>query len=366
MKIYYVPNGGLRIEMDTKRDYTLPVPICDSKELAALDKLTKRYEDLTEPGIVSKAADAAGKLLPGPVKRLLPQIGKNITEQELYRQIMAIAGSGFGTLMELAAKSALSEKDILEKINKKGTYQFSSLEEICLARSYDLANVADSLKRRNVVAAAFEGGATGAVGLAGLPFNLALSTFLYFRAVQSIAMCYGYDVKGDSGEMEIASSVFMGGLSPDSNVQNNELSYALSKIMVMGKTDFLKQAASKGWQHMAKQDGVALVLTQIRALASKVAQKALEKAGKQNVLENSIFRDILTQIGKKMTQKNISKAMPVISSLFGALCDAAQMKNVLEYADIFYQKRFIAEKEERIGILTEKAAVVTIEGQLVE
>lgn len=40
-----------------------------------------------------------------------------------------------------------------------------------------------------------EGGGTGAFGFWGLPFNLVLSTFLYFRAVQSIAMFYGYDVK---------------------------------------------------------------------------------------------------------------------------------------------------------------------------
>jgi len=58
-----------------------------------------------------------------------------------------------------------------------------------------------------------EGGATGYFGFAGLPLNLVLSMFLYYRAVQSIAMFYGYDVKHDSAELVIAGEVFMSALS---------------------------------------------------------------------------------------------------------------------------------------------------------
>ena len=59
-----------------------------------------------------------------------------------------------------------------------------------------------------------EGGGTGAAGFWGLPANLALSMFIYFCVVQSVAMFYGYDVKdGPTGELDIASEVFQGALA---------------------------------------------------------------------------------------------------------------------------------------------------------
>lgn len=57
------------------------------------------------------------------------------------------------------------------------------------------------------------------------------------------------------------------------------------------------------------------------------------------------------QIGRKLTLKNIGKAVPIASAVVGALMDTAQMKQVLTFADLFYQKRFILEKESRIANL---------------
>jgi len=62
-----------------------------------------------------------------------------------------------------------------------------------------------------------EGGTTGAFGFWGLQFNIVLSIFLYFRAVQSIAMFFGYDIKNGSAELVIASEVFTNALSPAQN-----------------------------------------------------------------------------------------------------------------------------------------------------
>ena len=72
-------------------------------------------------------------------------------------------------------------------------------------------------RKHDLTVALVEGAATGVFGFAGLPFNIVLSTFLYFRAVQSIAMFYGYDIKNDPTELIIAGDVFMNALSPQSN-----------------------------------------------------------------------------------------------------------------------------------------------------
>lgn len=102
----------------------------------------------------------------------------------------------------------------------------------------------------------------------------------------------------------------------------------------------------------------------MRALANKAAQKALEKAG-QKGLENTLFKEVFEQIGKKLTKDAIGKSIPYFSAAFSALVDTAQMNQVLEFADIFYQKRFIMEKENRIMLLFDDAEEI-IETGIVE
>ena len=101
---------------------------------------------------------------------------------------------------------------------------------------------------------------------------------------------------------------------------------------------------------MIEKGGIPLLLAQMRALANKSAQKALQNAG-QKGLENSVFKETFEQIGRKLTLKNIGKAVPIASAVVGPLMDTAQMKQVLTFADLFYQKRFILEKESRIANL---------------
>ena len=79
-------------------------------------------------------------------------------------------------------------------------------------------------------------------------------------------------------------------------------------------------------------------------------------------MEKSVFTDVFEQIGKKLSQKAVNKAVPKVSAAIGAFIDTAQMKRVLEYADIFYQKRFILEKESRIAAyLADNPAIIEAE-----
>ena len=92
----------------------------------------------------------------------------------------------------------------------------------------------------------------------------------------------------------------------------------------------------------------------------KVGNKALENAGKKG-LEQTVFRGILEQLGRYTTLKTTGKSMPIIGGVFGALFDTTQMKKVLDYADIFYHKRFIEEKNVRINYLFDPESVGTVE-----
>ena len=263
---------------------------------------------------------------------------------------MKVVGEGFHILEKQAARMSISETAIVKQVNKSiKENEITSLEEVCLARGYDISKAVEAYKRQDLLWALAEGGTTGYFGFAGLPFNLVLSIFLYYRAVQSVAMFYGYDVKNDSAELVIASEVFMNALSPSSS-GSDEMSSIIGKVMLMTEITAVKQTAKKTWSDMAARGGIGLLLTQMRALAYKSAQKALEKVG-QKGLENSLFREIFEQIGKKLSKKALGKAIPVAGAVIGALFDTAQMNTVLEYADVFYNKRYILEKEARINAL---------------
>lgn len=337
----------------------IPNPVLDSREMNSLNSLTETYKKLTEPGAVRKVVKSAGKLIPDNIKKGISELGLNISQQELYSQMMKVISSGFNALEEIASKVTISEKSILNKIKKEFDIELDSIEQITLLRSYQIDKMFSQERVSNLVISVIEGGATGAAGFAGIPFNIVLSTFIYFRAVQSIAMYYGYDIKNDSSELIIASEVFTQSLSPASNDFDNQFSNIIGKIMLFSTSSTVKQTAKKTWSDMIAKKGIPLMLTKLRALAHKSAQTALQKAGEKG-LENSIFREMFEQIGKRLSLKAIQKAIPVVSGVFGALIDTYQMNKVLSFANVFYQKRFILEKENRIHDLLGES-VVTVQ-----
>lgn len=330
------------------RQRKMPNPIVSEKELSSLTAITERYNKLCEPKLVAKAGRKVAALIPEQVKQVAANIKAGITEQEVFNQAMTILADGFKVIEENAAKASVSEKGVITSINK--SYPKSELEdfdEICLMRSYRLAKVVSNYKKKDLLLAFSEGAATGTFGFAGLPFNLVLSTFIFYRAVQSVAMFYGYDVKNDSSEAVIAGEVLINAMSPGSK-GSDEVSGIICKIMAMTELTAVKQTAKKTWADMVARGGLPLLLAQMRALANKAAQKAIENAG-QKGLEKSIFKNVFEQIGKKLTKKAIGGAVPIVGAAVGGLFDISQMNTILEYADVFYNKRFIVEKEVRVN-----------------
>ena len=165
------------------------------------------------------------------------------------------------------------------------------------------------------------GGVTGFFGLWGVPFNLAYTFFMYYRTVQAVGLHYGYDVTEDPRELEFASSVTIECLSPHiaSDVQN--LGSIVSRMMFATNVTALKESLTKlSYEKMAQKGGAELLYVQIRSLANAQAKKALEKAGKEGV-EAGIFKNLLEQIGKRMSKETGKKAVPVLGGVVGALSD---------------------------------------------
>ena len=72
--------------------------------------------------------------------------------------MMKIVAEGFGTLERYAAAATVSEKDVLSEISKVSEWQLSSLDELCLFRSYIVARASQGQNIQHLLLAAVEGG----------------------------------------------------------------------------------------------------------------------------------------------------------------------------------------------------------------
>lgn len=346
---------------DENGNLIVPEQIIDEREFNEIAVLASRYEKVIAPGRLAKMGKRATEIAPAPVKELASKASdaardtiNGLTESELMASAVKKAAEGFGELEKHAAKASVSREYVISRINEGGQDQkISCLSEICLLRAYDIATIADKEKFQHMGIAFVEGGGLGAAGFWGLPANLALSMLIYFRAVQSVAMFYGYDVKENPDELVIASEVFSKAMSPSQS--DNPANDYVGKVLVYTEIAGIKKAAAKTWTAMIDKGGAALILAQMRALSNSAARKALEKAGKKGI-EAGVFTKTLAQIGEKLTLKNITKMIPFVGAGFGALFDTAQMNRVIEIANLFYHKRFILEKEDRIRQLEERVA----------
>lgn len=343
---------------DEEGRYFAPDCIVDEKEEAELAKLTARYEELTKPNPVAILSQRACDAVTKGASKAISVIGSD----ELYGQSMEIISGAFDVVRDQANKISASEDYVLSEINKNlEGGQISNVDEIRLLRSYDLAVIARDQRKHHLALALAEGAATGAPGLPGIPFNLVLSTFLFYRAVQSIAMFYGYDVKNDPSELKLAGDVLMEAMSvgqiPDSeNEAEGAASSQITKLMMLSEIAAVKQTVNKGWAAMANKGGACLLVAQIRAMGNAGVRKTLENTGRKG-LEAGVFKGVFEKIGGKLTKDVVARAVPVVGGVMGAVFDTAQMNTILKYADLFYHKRFIVEKEVRVNALVDGKSV---------
>lgn len=337
----------------------VPNPILDQKELDKIDQLTIEYEKFHEPGPItkslSKVGDSINQVIPKEIKQYFDGMQKGISEADLMKQALKVVADGYSQVQSRAAQLTVSKNTVLKRITTKNT-QINSYEDICFARGYEIEEALNLKDLEDLVYSAVQGGVTGFLGFPAIPVNIVVSTFLYFRAVQNIALHYGYDVKNDIGELEIASVVMMRALNPNAEAAAGTLSAMIGKMMIMSKTTALKQGLNKSYAEMINKGGVQLIYVQIRALAHKAAQNALDKAGKAG-LEKTVYTEMLEQLGKQLSKNAGKKMVPILGGVIGLLFDTAYMARVLKYARIVYHKRFLLEKEQRISYQTDFSVI---------
>lgn len=335
------------------REYEIPSPILDAKEKELIEKITKEYEKFISSGVIGQVANKVGnvieKITPEKAKKLLNKTQELISEWDIIKKTLEHAGKGFLVLHKHASLFTINKNDTV-KIFNRANYELSRFEHICTLRSYNIEKILCGRNYLDRCAAVLEGAATGAPGLPGVPFNIALSFLLYFRAVQSIALYYGYDVKSDPRELEFAASVMLSSLSPTKEQGLDTLTGLIGKMMLAANFTALKTALEKTYVEMAKKGGAELLYVQIRALANSAAEKALQNAGKEGI-EAGVFRKLLEQIGKRIPKEAGKKAVPLLGAFIGAWSDSYYMDRILKGSNLIYHKRYLFEKEHRVNLL---------------
>ncbi len=332
---------------------TIPDPIYDAKELQLVEKLTAEYIKFTEPGKFNKAlnqlAENTYSVIPGYLRNAYENMRESLGDQDLYKNLMEVLTTGFATVQKIVANFSVNEKGVMKDMQKKYPH-IDSVDKITFARSYDIAKTVKARTTANYVQAFLEGAATGMPGAPGLPFNIVLSTFLYYRVVQNIAMHYGYDVKNDPAELEFAGEVFITAFTHGAGSDFDGLGKIMGKIMMQCELTLLKtNVRSMSFKQLAEQGGGQLLYVQVRALANKAARNALENAGEKS-LEKSILNNILRVIGKTLPKRVVAKSTFILGGVLGALFDTAYMDRVIKGANLIYHKRFLLEKETRVKI----------------
>jgi len=339
--------------MNDERKIVVPEPVVNNRENQRLLELTKEYEKMIAPDPVQELGKKLIDKVPGKIKDVGVIAKDKLTSFDLTQKCIEVIKSGYGLLEQQANNLSVGETAVIASANDVcEENEILSLEDICLVRSYDIEKTVLKYKKQNLGYAVVEGTVTGAIGAFGIPFSLVLTIFLYYRAVQSIAMFYGYDVKNNPDELVIAGSVFTNGMNPKGS-SVDEISRVINKIMNMTETTMVRKTAAKTWADMASRGGITLLITQLRALANSAAKQALESVGKKS-LEGTLFEKIFEQVGKQLSQQFVRRATPLVGSVLGAYCDASDMNKVINYANVFYHKRFILEKQERIDSLLGK------------
>lgn len=344
-------------ESNVKSDdgaYLLPEPVISESEFDEIDPLGDRWDKATKPGALAKVGNKAVEMLPESARVTFAEATESISGLEYYKAALEIMGKGFGAIESNAARMSVSPAYVVNRVNEgKQPEKVSAISDICLLRSYDVARIAGRERTQHLALALTEGAATGAPGFPGIPFNIVLSMFLFFRAVQSIAMFYGYDVKAEPAEMVIAGDVLMAAFGGGEKGPNGSVATgAIGKVMAISEAEVVKSTVAKGWGAAASHGGVPLLIAQMRALANGAAKKAVVNAG-EKTLEENVFANVFKQIGKHLSQDAVKGAVPVVGAVIGALFDTGLMDRVLTIADLFYHKRFVIEKPARIRMLTE-------------
>ncbi|MGN7939547.1 EcsC family protein [Metabacillus sp. 22489] len=190
-------------------------------------------------------------------------------------------------------------------------YQLKDLQSLSIDQLHYLANLQTSKHR---IYSLIQGGMTGTGGILLSGVEIPAQILINLRAVQLIAMSYGYEINTPY-EMMTSLKVFHASLMP-------------------------KHLQSVGWSELKNEIHIG-------------AAQAYFYEGEENLANNYDVEFLLKQIVKlsviALLKKKIISGVPLISMMIGAGMNYRLTRQVTNFSNIYYQYRIIFEKNSHAG-----------------
>jgi len=333
--------------MENKND------IWDEKEYLRMEYLKVKYLKLINPSYFSK------KITPifDQVKKTVPQsgwikIGNTITQSDFMSRAMSIVGKQFKEIETKTAIISVSKKDVLNVHNRYHS-SIVKFEDICFARSYDVSKMINKKDYEHLIWTTIQSVLSGITGISGVVYSTVFGSFIYFRAAQSIALYYGYDVKDDPLELEFAGEVTLIALSKIfEDKKSNHVANHIHQMMLTDehslKVETNKSTFSSVGQASRSASSAKLVTKRAVNMSEYLLKKSLSKSHKK-ATEQEVFSELFERLIGLASKSSGKKVVPIAGTLIGMIFDISDMTRLLKYTNMVYEKRFIIEKEMRIN-----------------
>ena len=210
----------------------------------------------------------------------------------------------------------------------KATHEFEidyrTIIELKKASIHDLDHVSQKFIEENTRMGTLSGIGTGLVGWAGLLADLPTLFLLSLRTIYQIALCYGFDIRGES---------------EDPNHQIYETEYMMRVFKIATASDKIQKqralAELKDFEAGHHSDVY-------QAVGGDFATKQVGK-GATSFISQRIIKEIVEQT----ISKKAAALVPGLGAIFSAGFNYVYLKDVGEAAFMLYRERFLLDKQGR-------------------
>lgn len=265
----------------------LPMTAYEKGQLKEIEE----YKNM-EPGVLQKVAGVLFKPFSWIAQKVIPEK----------------ALEGALKCANAAAKAFTDEDDILRD---SGVGRIEELRHKDLELSDRLA---DEVHNWAVGAAAVEGGAAGAGGLAGMAVDIPALITMGFREIHKIGLCYGY--KCDSEQMQMM---------------------VFQIFSVAGANTMKEKYVALG---MLKRMQVILIKETWKQIVKKAAGKNIGEYGFLVVI-----RQLAKQLGINLSKRKALQVVPIIGAAVGAGMNASFLSDIGWAARRTFQEMWLKENK---------------------
>ncbi|MCA9792253.1 MAG: EcsC family protein [Candidatus Eremiobacteraeota bacterium] len=253
---------------------------------------------LEPPGLLARSLAVIGKPIDFAYNRV-PESIREAINRKIYGVLSAVRES---------SGNSVRPQETFDRISAEVGRDVTALDQLFEHDVRCLDRVALEFLQAGRRAAAFEGGATGLAGLAGLVVDVPALYWLIFRTVQSIAICYGFPIDSAEEVAHILKVVDVGHHLESDKKRRGMLELESLQVLIrrgLPIQDLERAAVAKGLQALARK------------------------------------------LTARLARRKVAQSIAVVGALIGAGVNRALVNDVGLTAFYSYRRRFLREVAER-------------------